>query len=83
MSALFHKSIHWAYECEHRMMQWRQPPGYREFPPKALSGIILGAKICDDDKVFTRNLLLQRPGLEVYQAAIDEVEFKLNIVSTE
>jgi hypothetical protein len=83
MSALFHKSIHWAYEREHRMMQWHQPPGYRDFPPKALAGVVLGAKIGEDDEAFVKNLLLQRPQLEVYQASIDEVEFKLNIALIE
>jgi Protein of unknown function (DUF2971) len=79
-SALFQKSVHWQYEREHRMIEWQGAAGYREFPSQSFSGIIFGAKIATDDKVFVRDLLLQRPGLNVYQASVDELEFKLNIV---
>lgn len=80
MSALFHKSVHWEYEREHRMMKWRSPSGYLDFPPKAFVGVILGAKITENDEKFVRDLLIKRPTLEVYRASIDELEFKLNIV---
>ncbi|OWQ98252.1 DUF2971 domain-containing protein [Sphingopyxis witflariensis] len=83
MSALFHKSAHWSYEREHRMIEWAKPPGYRAFPPQALVGIILGASISDDDEAFVRGLLAKRPALEVYRTAIDAVEFKLNIIREE
>jgi hypothetical protein len=80
MAAVCHKSVHWSYEREHRMIEWNGAPGYRDFPSEALVGIILGAKITTEDEAFVCNLLVQRPKLEVYRASVDEVEFKLNIV---
>ena len=80
MSALFHKSAHWSYEREHRMMEWHRPPGYRSFPPQALAGVILGAKMSEDDIAFVSGLLARRPELEIFQASVDDIEFKLNIV---
>lgn len=79
-AALFHKSAHWSYECEQRMIEWDKTPGYRKFPPKALVGIILGARIPEDDEAFVRGLLAKRPELDVHRAVVDAAEFKLNIV---
>jgi hypothetical protein len=54
--ALLQKSHHWAYEQERRMINWREQPGWRPFPPQALKGIIIGAKITSEDEVFIRGL---------------------------
>lgn len=83
MSALFHKSSHWSYEAEQRMLKWDTAPGYQTFPQQALVGIILGAKLSDEDSLFVNGLLAKRPHLEVYRAIVDEAEFKLNIVLAE
>lgn len=66
MQALFLKSDHWSYEREQRMVDWHRPPGYREFPVQLLKGIILGAKISQDDEAFVRGLLANRPNLRVF-----------------
>jgi Protein of unknown function (DUF2971) len=78
--ALLLKSNHWSYEHERRMIAWRKPPGYRGFPVQQIKGIILGAKIEDNDQTFVRALLENRPNLQVFRAEIDVAEFKLNII---
>lgn len=80
MQAMFLKSDHWSYEHEQRMVEWRIPPGYRDFLAQQLKGVILGAKICKNDEVFVRGLLVKRPELSVFQAEIDPAGFNLNIV---
>lgn len=80
MQALFLKSNHWSYEREQRMIDWHGAPGYRVFPARLLKGIILGAKISDDDEAFVRGLLANRPDLRIFRAEIDAAEFNLNMV---
>ncbi|WP_411910594.1 DUF2971 domain-containing protein [Paucibacter sp. DJ1R-11] len=43
-AALFSKSAHWGYEGEWRMLKYRDGPGEYQFPPEALTGVILGAR---------------------------------------
>jgi hypothetical protein len=75
--ALLHKSHHWAYEQERRMINWREPPGWRAFPPQALKCIIMGAKISSEDEAFVRGLVTRRPHLLVYRTKVDAVDYKL------
>lgn len=77
--ALLLKNHHWGYEHEQRMIAWHAPPGYRVFPAQSLKGIILGAKISEDDENFLRNLLAHRQELSVFRAEIDATAFRLNI----
>jgi hypothetical protein len=62
------------------MFAWNGAPGYRNFPARLLKGIILGARIREDDEAFVRELLVNRRDLRVFRAEIDAAEFKLNIV---
>lgn len=80
MQALLLKNNHWSYEREQRMIAWHDAPGYRNFPARLLKGIILGAKIGEDDEAFVRGLLANRPDLRVLRAEVDAAEFKLNMV---
>jgi hypothetical protein len=81
LEALCLKGTNWLYEHEQRMIQWNEPPGYREFPPECFRGIILGAKIEEPDETFVRGLVANRPELGLFRAEIDPEEFKLNIVN--
>lgn len=74
---LLSKSEEWAYERERRMIDYRQAAGVRSFPPHALQGVILGARISDDDRLYVNRLLLQRGGMRVYQAHVEEQHFGL------
>jgi hypothetical protein len=82
MQAICLKSDHWSYEREKRMVEWGKAPGYRNFPASQLKGIILGARIGGDDEAFVLELLKKhRPELEVHRATIDDIQFKLNIIT--
>lgn len=78
--SLLNKSAVWSYEKELRMVEWRVPPGYREFPVNSLLGIILGARISEDDRAFMLALAARRPYIQISQAQVDEKSFRLNIV---
>lgn len=73
------KSVHWQYEDEYRIIGYRRKRGYNEYPSKCLSGIVLGARINEDDAKFVINLANKRQSLEIYQASIDKEKFKINI----
>lgn len=77
---LLNKSDVWAYEKEFRMIQWRNPPGLREFPDTALKGFILGARISDEDRDFMLQLARRRPHLQIWKAECDQRLFRLNII---
>ncbi len=78
-NAILNKSNVWAYEREHRMVQWRVSPGIHEFPEAALKGFILGARISTDDRNFMMDLARRRPHLQVWEAKCDQSLFRLNI----
>lgn len=78
-AAVLNKSRDWAYEREYRMIEWRGRPGYRTFPREALLGVILGAKISDDDRKFVLKIVERRPDLRAYEAEIDRRHFAVNI----
>lgn len=77
VAALCLKSDHWCYEREQRMIGWHEAAGYRKFPQQALKGIILGAKITNQDERFVRDILRRRPDLKVFRTVIDPNDFKL------
>ena len=79
--SLLNKSDVWDYEREFRMIEWRKRPGIREFPEKALKGVILGARISDCDRDFIIDLAGKRPHLKIWKAECDPSQFRLNIVN--
>jgi hypothetical protein len=77
---LLTKGTDWEYEHERRMLDYRKPPGQRTFPPDSLVGIILGARISQEDRQFIDELVKRRrTPVEKYTASIDEAEFRLVI----
>jgi hypothetical protein len=80
-SSVLTKASCWEYEDEKRMIADKGGPGFRKFPPHALTGVIFGAKIDDKNRADTMVLLSQhRPGIEVMQAEIDDRHYRLNLV---
>lgn len=79
MLAICHKAEDWAYEQERRIFRWRIPEGYVRIPDGALLGVILGAKILEDDEAIVRTLVAGRDDLTLWRARIDDEHFKLNI----
>jgi len=79
---LLRKADIWSYEREWRFISFRKV-GLVEFPPDALTGIILGANVsaADCEKVF--ELVEKRPGeLEVLQTKLDPKRFVMNLRPT-
>jgi|TARA_R110002012_G_scaffold111201_4_gene256041 hypothetical protein len=77
------KSSDWAYEFEKRMLDYRGTPGFREFPPEVLKGVVLGARISVEDEEFIRDLLVQRGSpAEIYKAELSSTEFTLNLIAS-
>lgn len=77
--ALLTKSSDWSYEKEIRMTDWNKGSGYRPIPDGMLRGVILGARIEQDDREFMLGLLERKPTLEKFQAEIDKEHFRINI----
>ncbi|MEL1249911.1 DUF2971 domain-containing protein [Aurantiacibacter gilvus] len=74
------KSDAWAYEQEYRLIEWRRPPGWREFDESRLKAIILGARVNEDDRNFVRDLVARKTNIVLREIQIDEGHFRLNVV---
>jgi hypothetical protein len=75
------KAADWSYEREMRMIDYRNPPGFRQFPPNMLTGVILGCRISGDDEAFIRDLLAKRnPKIGVFRARLAEGHYGLDII---
>ncbi|MFC1537317.1 DUF2971 domain-containing protein [Gemmatimonadota bacterium] len=71
------KSKDWEYEKECRFL--RNTPGSESFLPESLTGLILGCKMCEQDKKKIKEWISQRKTpLTLKQAVIDKKEYKLN-----
>ena len=71
----------WSYEQERRMFQ-RGEPGFVMFPGQCLTGIIMGARISEEDRAFVTGLARQRRlPLNLFQAELDPRDYRVNIQS--
>jgi len=78
------KSVDWEYEQEWRIFNFSIPDDdrYAFFSPEELTGVIFGARISDYNKEWIKSLVQLHPTkIDLKQAVIDDVSFKLNIVS--
>ncbi len=73
------KSQDWSYEQEFRMIDYRGGAGYRDIPRGYLKGVILGARISDEDEEFVRTVCAERPEIELERARIHDTEFRVEI----
>jgi hypothetical protein len=79
--ALLIKAVDWEYEQEWRIVDHVKGPGSQDFPDDALSGVILGCRISQEDKekVFGWCRRRKHPPT-LYEAREKQKEFGLDIV---
>jgi hypothetical protein len=82
-NALLTKSKHWEYEQEWRILKfkrWEGGPGAYNYPPKLLTGVILGALMEQQDKSRILHWISGYPNkINVYQARINRTKYQLDI----
>lgn len=78
---LLTKADFWEYEREWRFIGWREGAGLRQFPPDALDGIILGAKVSEADAALVRGWISERDAgpIEVLRARLDPQLFRIDV----
>lgn len=73
------KSRIWEYENERRMIDTQNGAGERAFPPHALTGIFLGAKITGEDREFVESLCRRKPtGLPIKLMKLNPTQYILD-----
>jgi hypothetical protein len=75
---LYSKSADWSYEQE-----WRAVipgPGFWSFPEHALTGVIIGCAVQDDDLAALRDTLQRRPPVPLYKAVRKQGVYGVDIV---
>ena len=78
---LLTKACDWEYEQEWRIVDYKKGPGIQDFPEDALSGVILGCRISQENKenVFRWCRKRKHPPT-LYEAKEKQKEFGLDIV---
>ena len=70
----------WGYEKEWRIIEHERSAGTYSFPPKLLTGIIIGCQMPDENKNKIIGWAKNRgPRATIYKAEVKEREFGLNI----
>ena len=80
--AVLTKSKHWEYEQEWRILKPKPlgGPGKYQFQPELLTGVILGALICPEDKQKILDWVQNYPTkLSLFQAKINRTKYQLDI----
>ena len=85
--AILTKADYWAYEEEWRVISFpgsgigKNGPGLTTFKAKALDGLIVGARISDDDAAAVRQWVKTREfPVELLKARLNADQFRINIV---
>lgn len=84
--AFLTKADAWGYESERRIFEMDRAEQYMFYAPRALVGVILGAKISHADETMIRNLLIERsdrrhPPLRLYRAHCQESSYGVKVYS--
>jgi len=78
--ALLSKADFWSYENEWRLINPKRPPGVHRYPSELLEGVILGAKISDEDKDQLKEWISTlKHQVKLFQATINEKNFRIDI----
>ncbi len=79
-AALLTKAEHWDYEHEWRLVQYTKGPGVYQFPPEALTGVILGAQMSlEDEKKVVGWIEGRSHPIQLYRSSPCDTIFSLNI----
>ncbi len=74
------KSLDWEYEAEYRIIGPNREPGRtHKFPKECLTGIILGARIEQENEVVLTKLINKNNSILLKKANLDDNEYKINI----
>lgn len=77
------KYVGWKYEEEYRIVDHQSGPGLRMYPAELLKSVTFGLRMSDAHKEQIRTWLKKRTlPVQLYQAAIDQREFKIIAVDT-
>lgn len=82
IKAFLTKSDHWKYEKEWRVIKIPDEggPGLKSFDPRSLTGVIFGYLMSPENRQRIMEWINRYPiRLSLYQAKINEVEFKVDI----
>ncbi len=82
--AFLTKAKEWEYENERRIFEKDRAGQYMSYAPKALVGLILGARISNSDEAMIRNLLNERkarryPSLRLYRSTCQASAYAVKI----
>jgi hypothetical protein len=80
---LLTKADVWRYEQEWRFIDWRGLAGVRRFPAQALTGVILGSRITDQNAELVRTWVRERDTgpVQVLRAQLDPHLFRIEQVA--
>jgi hypothetical protein len=79
---LLTKSSMWQHECEWRIFDIKNGPGYRPFAPTLLTGVIFGARISPEDESRVRGWIAEgKSDPKLYRAVVRPKKYGLDIVS--
>ena len=82
--AFLTKSSVWEYESEYRIIGPNRKPGkVHKFPKECLTGIILGAKIDEKNKIILTDIAKGNNSIAIKKAKLDDVLYKINIEAFE
>lgn len=77
---LLTKAAFWSYEREWRMIDQKNGPGLKPFPPASLVGVILGSAMNQSDVAEVRSWITHsNPTIRLKQARLDSREYRLHI----
>lgn len=76
---ILHKSLHWNYECEIRLLKHKT--GLYKFNPESLVGIYFGVRTPQEQVNTIKNLIRESKkykGVKLYKAVLDSESYKIN-----
>jgi hypothetical protein len=79
-SVLLTKADHWAYEKEWRLIRYADGAGAYQFPPEALTGVVLGSRISESNEQKLLACLADRASpIKVMRSCISQTTYSLDI----